>query len=126
MRIFKSRWFGRWAQKEGIADSVLFNAAKEIIEGSVEANLGGCLFKKRLPRAGSGKRGGYRVIVGYKKPNSARIVFLYAFAKNVRANISAKEEAALSIAAESFIAANDEQVVKLLEECSILEVSSHE
>jgi hypothetical protein len=100
--------------------------AAEVIAGQVEADLGGCLFKKRLAREGSGKRSGYRVLIGYKKPNSDRIVFLYAFAKNVRANISDKEKEALSLVADAFISATDAQVSLLLKESSILEVQHHE
>ena len=59
--------------------------------GEVEADLDGYLFKKRLARQGSGKRGGYRTLIGYQRPNAERIIFLYAFAKNAKANISAKE-----------------------------------
>lgn len=95
MRVFKNKWFHRWAHREGITDFVLLRAADEILDGKVEADLGGGLFKKRLARAGEGKRGGYRTIVGYKRPKSDRIVFLYAFAKNSRGNISGQEEAAL-------------------------------
>ncbi|TLU55838.1 MAG: hypothetical protein FDX02_02315 [Chlorobium sp.] len=58
--------------------------------------LGGCLFKKRLSRAGAGKRGGYRVLVGYKRPIADRIIFLYAFAKSEKDTISDREEAALT------------------------------
>jgi hypothetical protein len=108
--------------KERILDTVLIDAAKEITEGKVEANLGGCLFKKRLPRPGAGKRGGYRVVVGYKKPSTSRIIFLYAFAKNAKANLTTKEEAALSLVAESFISTTDNQVVELLKTGSIFEV----
>jgi hypothetical protein len=104
----------------------LYNAAVEIVAGRYDADLGGCLFKKRLARTGSGKRGGYRTIVGYKKPNSERIIFLYAFAKSDRANISGREEAALSLAAESFLAATDRQVDELLTSGSIWEVQHHE
>ena len=82
MRVFKNKWFNHWASKEGISDAVLHNAAEEVASGKIDADIGGCLFKKRLPRAGAGKRGGYRVVVGYKRPNTERIVFLYAFAKN--------------------------------------------
>ncbi len=114
MRVFKNKWFNHWARHEGIPDVVLRKAAKEIAEGNVEADLGGCLFKKRLPRIGAGKRGGYRVLVGYKRPNAERIIFLYAFAKSDKANISEKEEAALSLVAESFVASVDEHVSTLL------------
>ncbi len=126
MRVFKNKWFNHWASKESISDTALLNAAEEIASGMVDADLGGCLFKKRLPRAGAGKRGGYRVVVGYKRPNMDRIVFLYAFAKNDKTNISAKEEAALSLVAESFVATTDDHVQELLASGSIWEVQSHE
>jgi len=122
MRIFKNKWFERWARKEGVADESLLNAAAEIITGKVEADLGGSLFKKRLPLKGMGKSGGYRVIVGYKKPNTERVVFLYAFAKNVRTNITTKEEAALSLVAESFVSTTDKELQKLLDHGLIWEV----
>lgn len=120
MRVFKNKWFKRWADGEDIPDAVLHDAAMEIAAGKVEANLGGCLFKKRLPRKGGGKRGGYRIIVGYK--NTERVIFLYAFAKNEKASLSTKEEAALSLAAESFLKATDQQIQKLLKAGSIWEV----
>jgi len=126
MRVFKNKWFARWARQESVPDSVLLQAATEIVSGQVEADLGGCLFKKRLAREGGGKRGGYRVLMGYKKPNADRIVFLYAFAKNVRANISDKEKEALSLVAEAFVSATDEQVGLLLQAGSIVEVQHHE
>jgi hypothetical protein len=126
MRVFKNKWFNRWACGEDIPDSALYNTAVEIAAGRHDADLGGCLFKKRLARTGSGKRGGYRTIVGYKKPNSERIIFLYAFAKSYRANISGREEAALSLAAESFLSATDRQVDELLTSGSIWEVQHHE
>jgi hypothetical protein len=124
MRVFKNKWFNHWARKEDIADDVLLDAAREIAAGKVDADLGGCLFKKRLPGTGGGKRGGYRVIVGYRKPNTKRIIFLYAFAKSDKANISAKEEAALSIVAEAFVAMADKQLEELLAAGSIWEVQS--
>ncbi|MGD0664048.1 MAG: type II toxin-antitoxin system RelE/ParE family toxin [Syntrophorhabdales bacterium] len=122
MRVFKNKWFFHWARREDIADAVLLQAAQEVATGRVEAGLGGCLFKKRLPRQGQGKSGGYRVIVGYKRPNSERLIFLYAFAKSDKANISDKEEAALNLVAESFVATTDEQLHELLAAGSVWEV----
>jgi hypothetical protein len=92
MKVFKNKWFARWARTENILDSVLLQVAAEVVEGQVETDLGGSLFKKRLAREGSGKRSGYRVLIGYKKPNTERIIFLYAFPKNVKAGISDKEK----------------------------------
>jgi hypothetical protein len=126
MKVFKNKWFNHWAGKEGISDAVLLNAAEEIASGKVDADLDGCLFKKRLPRIGEGKRGGYRVVVGYKRPNTERIVFLFAFAKNDKTNISAKEEAALSLAAQFFVSTTDDQIQELLAAGSIWEAQNHE
>ena len=91
MRVFKNKWFAPWARAEGISGSILLQAAAEIVAGQVEADLGGYFFKKRLARQGSGRRGGYRTLIGYQRPNAERIIFLYAFAKNAKANISDKE-----------------------------------
>lgn len=126
MRVFKNKWFARWAHREDVPDSALLRAASEIVAGQVEADLGGCLFKKRLAQEGTGKRGGYRVLIGYRKPDTDRIVFLYAFAKNARANISDKEKEALSLVAEAFVSATDAQVGLLLKEGSIVEVKDNE
>jgi hypothetical protein len=126
MRVFKNKWFSRWTRIENVPDSALLQAATEIVTGQVEADLGGCLFKKRLAREGSGKRRAYRVLIGYKKPNANRIIFLYAFAKNARANISVKEKKVLSLVAEAFIAATDAQVRFLIQEGSLEEVFCHE
>ena len=126
MRVFKNKWFNHWARIEGVVDFALFQAAEEIAAGKVEANLGGCLFKKRMPRAGAGKRGGYRVLVGYKRPNADRIIFLYAFAKSEKGTISDREEVALSIVADSFVSSSEEHVAELLEANLIWEVSSYE
>jgi len=104
----------------------LIKAAKEITEGKSDADLGGGLFKKRLARPGEEKRGEYRTIVGYRRPISERIIFLYVFGKSEKANISEREEAALSLVAEAFIFATDKQVNELLSESSIWEVKDNE
>jgi hypothetical protein len=126
MRVFKNKWFARWARTEEILDSVLVQVASEVVAGQVEADLGGCLFKKRLARGGSGKRGGYRVLLGYKKPDVERIIFLYAFPKNAKASISDKEKEALSLVAEAFVAATEAQLGLLLKEGSLVEVQQYE
>lgn len=63
MGIYRTRWFVRWARKEGLRDESLYQAVREMSEGLFEANLGGNLFKKRIARPGQGKRGGFRTIV---------------------------------------------------------------
>lgn len=126
MRIFKNKWFQRWARKEGVSDAALCEAAREVVAGVVDADLGGGLFKKRLARAGGGKSGGYRLLLGYRKPNVARIVFVFAFAKSERANITKSEEAPLRMVAELFFSASDEEIKNLLEDCKAWEVNENE
>lgn len=39
MRIFKSKWFNKWAEKEGLTDKALQEAIKEMDEGLVDADF---------------------------------------------------------------------------------------
>ena len=63
MSIYRTRLFSRWARRQGIRDSMLCQAVREIREGLYEADLGGNLLKKRIARPGQGKSGGFRTIV---------------------------------------------------------------
>jgi hypothetical protein len=49
-----------------------------------------------------------------------------AFAKNAKANLSGREEAALSLAAEGFLAATEQQIDALLTTGKIFEVKDDE
>ncbi|MBF0614891.1 MAG: type II toxin-antitoxin system RelE/ParE family toxin [Magnetococcales bacterium] len=124
MKIFKGKQVVKWAQNERITDAVLRDAALEISAGKVDADLGGYLFKKRLARAGAGKSSGYRTIVGFRKADASRIIFLYGFAKNATANISAVQAEALSLVAKDFLVATEEHIIHLLERGSISEIEN--
>ena len=63
MRIFKSRWFQRFAKKEGIADAALQEAADRADKGQIDADLGGEVIKQRIARRGQGRSSGYRTII---------------------------------------------------------------
>jgi hypothetical protein len=114
MRAFVNKPFRRWMRAEDITEDILCHAANEIVAGKVEADLGGYLFKKRIAGKSGGKSGGYRTIVGYRKGNSDRVIFLYRFAKKERPNITDRESEALSIAATNLINATDKQVADLI------------
>lgn len=89
MRIFTLRRFAKDAAKSGIGDDLLREAVHRAESGLIDANLGLCLIKQRLPRQGQGRSGGYRTILFHKR--GERAVFLYVFPKNARANITADE-----------------------------------
>lgn len=69
MAVYKTRWFDRWARKEGLTEASLCAAAHEITHGLIDAVLGGGLGKKRIARPGQGKSGGYRTQVATNKGN---------------------------------------------------------
>ena len=89
MAIYTTRWFDRWARKQGMTTPSLCAAVREIAEGLYDADLGGGLFKKRIARAGQGKSGGFRTLVATNKGN--RWVFVFGFPKNERSNIDKDE-----------------------------------
>jgi hypothetical protein len=122
MRVFENKRFERWARDEGLTEEILCRVAAGVIKGQVEADLGGYLFKKRIAGKGGGKSGGYRTIVGYRRGNSARVVFLHGFAKNERPSLTDREHEALSIAAASLIAATDGQVAELIAKGRLFEL----
>ena len=110
LRVFKGKQFNRWASGEAIDDADLCQAAAEAFSGQVDADLGGYLFKQRIARRDSGKSGGYRTILGFRKSDSSRIFFLFGFPKNARANLTSRERAALSANATSLVSATDAQI----------------
>lgn len=93
MAVYKARWFDRWARKQGLPTPGLCVAVREMTAGLYDADLGGGLLKKRIARAGQGKRGGFRALVATNK--GTRWVFVYGFPKNERSNIDKGEEDAL-------------------------------
>lgn len=93
MAIYKTRWFDRWARKQGLTTPSLCAAVREMTSGLYDANLGGGLFKKRVARPGQGKRGGFRTLVATNKEN--RWFFVFGFPKSERSNIDKDEEEAL-------------------------------
>jgi hypothetical protein len=113
VRTFAQKLFSKWAAKEGLDDKTLIDTAKEAFAGEYEADLGGYLFKKRVAREGSGKSGGYRTVLCFKKANSDRIFFLYGFPKNQKASISGKEEKALKKVASVLVTLSNVQIEDL-------------
>lgn len=122
MRLLRTKTFGRWARKERLADTVLAAAADEMQRGLLDAELGGGLVKKRIPRPGAGKSGGYRVLVALNV--GERCVFLYGFAKSERDNVDEKELVGLKRLAQAFLTIDDQVVERLIEAGELTEVAS--
>lgn len=124
MAVYKTRWFDRWARKEGLVTSSLCTAVCEMRAGLYDADLGGGLLKKRIARPGEGKRGGFRTLVATNRGN--RWVFVYGFPKNKRSNIDQDEEAALKALAAHLLGLTAQAVGQAQRAGELLEVHCDE
>ena len=120
MRIFKTKWVHRWAAKERLNDASLRGAVDEMRRGLVDADLGGCVFKKRVALPGRGKSGSVRTLLAFKQGH--HVFFVYGFAKSVRANISDTELKALRRLADELLNYGDVRIDKALAAKELIEV----
>jgi hypothetical protein len=114
VRIFKTKWFIRYARRERIKNEVLREAIARAERGIIDADLRGGLIKQRVARPGEGRSGGYRTLIAYR--SSDRAVFLYAFAKNERDNIENDELETLREIAAAWLSADTEQLKRQIAE----------
>ncbi len=121
VRLLKDPGFARWARKEHLTDQMLQHAADEIERGLVDARLGGFLLKKRIGRAGGGKRGGYRTIVAYRQ--GVRLVFLFGFVKNEADNITRAEHLALGKLGDVYLGYDEATIDRMVRETLMIEVA---
>jgi len=122
VRIFKSRWFQRFARKEGIADVVLCEAVARVERGQIDADLGGGVIKQRIARPGQGRSKGYRTILLFRR--GALAFFVYGFAKSQRANIGCDEEEQFKEAAKQVLTLTGTHLAELLRRGDFVEVKS--
>lgn len=123
MKIYKTRPFAKWAKNEGVSDTDLLVVVDEMLQGQVEASLGGHLYKKRVALH-KGKRGGVRVILAFVA--SDRSFFIYGFAKNEMENITTKELSALKGVAKSLLAYSDHEIQFAIKHGELYEVMQNE
>jgi hypothetical protein len=124
VRVFKVRWFARFARGERIDDKGLSEAIARASRGLVDADLGGGLIKQRVARQGRGRSGGYRMIIAFRMRK--RAVFLYGFAKNERDNIEPSELEDLRLVARAWLEATTERIEAALKDGALLEVEHEE
>jgi hypothetical protein len=120
VRIFKTKWFARYARRERIGDDGLRGAIERAERGLVDADLGGNVIKQRIARGGQGRSGGYRMLIAHRR--GTRAVFLFGFAKNERANIDRDELETLQDIAAGWLEANDRQLERALADGLLHEV----
>lgn len=89
MLKLKTKWFNKWSKKNFITDDKLLKAIDAISNNLGIVDLGGNLYKVRIPSPGQGKSGGFRTVVVFKK--SDREIFLFGFSKNEKNNLDKEE-----------------------------------
>jgi hypothetical protein len=100
-QVFVTKTFARWMRKSQVTDLDILGATEEMVQGLIDANLGGHLVKKRVALRGRGKSAGARTIVATKFEQ--RWIFLFGFEKNERSNIDANELKVLQELAASLL-----------------------
>ena len=100
-QVFVTKTFARWMRKSQVTDLDILGATQEMLQGLIDANLGGHLVKKPVALRGRGKSAGARTIVATKFEH--RWIFLFGFEKNERSNIDANELKVLQELAASLL-----------------------
>ena len=121
MAIYQTKWFERWARKEGLSANSICEAVREMAVGLFEADLGGGLLKKRIARPGEGKRGGFRTLVATNKGD--RWIFVYGFPKNQRSNIDKDEQEALKKLASHLLSLEPKALSRAKSNGELMEVT---
>ncbi len=112
MRVFVTKEFRRFAQKQKLGDDRLCGAVERAEDGLIDANLRGGVIKQRVARAGEGRSSGFRTLIAYRR--GQRAVFVNGFAKNERANIDEKDLKALKKIAAVYLSAAEQKIGSLL------------
>jgi hypothetical protein len=121
MRIYKNAWFAKFALKERIDDSILYDAVERAEKGLIDADLGSGLLKQRVAQEGSGKSGGFRTLLFFR--SGERAIFAFGFAKNDKANLSAEELSEFKKAARLILGFSQGEIDALVEMGRLTEIT---
>ena len=124
MRVFKNRWFARFARKLAITDEALCEAIDDAERGLIDADLGSGVIKHRIARPGAGKSGGFRSTVLFRSGD--KTFFVFGFAKSARGNIRADELKGFKALAEVMLGFDEAALGMALESGAIIEVRCDE
>lgn len=119
-RVFKTRHFSRWMRKCGLTQGALCLAISEMEKGLIDAELGGCVVKKRVPLPGRGKSGSTRTLLATNK--GSLWFFMFGFEKNERANVSPSELEALKMLATDLLKLSSAELDGLVESKALEEI----
>lgn len=93
-----------------------------MLNGLIDADLGGGIFKKRVALYGRGKRSSVRTLLATNRKDIW--FFVFGFGKNERANISDKELEALRLLADDLLALTSQQISVAVDNGFLMEVGN--
>ncbi len=125
LAIYRSSVFDKRTKRLKISDNVLLKTAQEIDNGVYEADLGGGVYKKRIPLNNQGNSNGVRTIVFFK--SGGHLFFFDGWAKSAVAGKGAKEIEDDALAtykeiAEVFLHYSDGKITELINAGKLKEV----
>ena len=124
VQVLVTKPFARWMRKSQVANADILYATQEMVQGLIDANLGGHLVKKRVALRGRGKSAGARTIVATKFEQ--RWIFLFGFEKNERSNIDASELKVLQELAASLLDLNQQAIAKAISTGQLFQLQGDE
>jgi hypothetical protein len=120
VRIFKNKWFSRFASKAGITDDELRAVVADLEAGRFDADLGGDVYKQRVARHGGGRSGGFRTIICFR--SEFRSFFVYSYAKSDRENIEDDELTYFKKEARTMLRLTEAQLEEHLRKRTLIEI----
>jgi hypothetical protein len=120
IRIFKTRWFERYAKRERISDARLCDAVRRAECGLIDADLGGGVIKQRVARPGQGRSGGYRLLLAFRP--AERAVLIFGFAKSARENIPRDELESAKTVATYWLEMSPAEIGRAIDQGKLVEV----
>ena len=100
-------------KKTDLTDEILCLGVREMESGLIDADLGGCVIKKRLPLPDRGKRSSVRTIVATRREE--KWFYVFGFEKNERDNIDGRELKALREVAAVLLSLSDAEILSSID-----------
>lgn len=120
VRIFKTKWFARFAKQQEIEDAALCDAVARAESGLIDADLGGGVIKQRIARPNEGKSGSFQSIVLFRFGENA--FFVFGFPKSAKDNIRTDELKGFKALAQDMLSYDAKALEKAVVNNAITEV----
>lgn len=87
MIVYKTRWFDRWANKQGLTSPSLCAAVREMTEGLYDADLGNGLLKNELRDQAKGREAAF---AHWSPPTKETVGYSYLVSQKTNVATSTK------------------------------------